>query len=110
MSHILNALRSHKPLVIGLVVAPLGLYSGIKIKEWQSARKAEEIRRQVVTTAEQTPQAADTSIEAIEQLLEKLGSARDALIRKEAALAQELEAIDIKLERLRREQEPNDKK
>ncbi|KAJ2882357.1 hypothetical protein IWW38_005670 [Coemansia aciculifera] len=102
MSHILHTLRSHKPLVIGLVVAPLGLYSGIKIKEWQNARKVEDIKRQVATTADLAmPQAAtDNSAEALHQELQGLRGAREALTRKESSLALELDAIDVKLKRL----------
>ncbi|KAJ1669462.1 hypothetical protein GGF38_002240 [Coemansia sp. RSA 25] len=102
MSHILHTLRSHKPLVIGLVMAPLGLYSGIKIKERQGARKVEDIKREVAatTTADQGLQATANSAEGIQQELQGLRSARETLIRKESTLAQELEAIDIKLKRL----------
>ncbi|KAJ2002422.1 hypothetical protein GGI04_000156 [Coemansia thaxteri] len=100
MAHILQTLRSHKPLVIGLVVAPLGLYSGIRIKEWQKERRVEEIRREVVATSQKTPAAAPEATDDIRLELQGLRNARAALIRQESALTQELDSIEIKLKRL----------
>ncbi|KAJ2030127.1 hypothetical protein GGI13_002467 [Coemansia sp. RSA 455] len=101
MSHILQTLRNNKPLVIGLVVAPLGLYSGIKIKEWRSARKVEDIKREVAATATtQAPQPTLNTADDIRLELQGLRGARETLARKESTLAQELESIHIKLKRL----------
>ncbi|KAJ2860954.1 hypothetical protein GGH94_005212 [Coemansia aciculifera] len=101
MSRILQTLRNNKPLVIGLVVAPLGLYSGIKIKEWRSARKVEDIKREVAaTTTAQASQSTLNSADDVQLELQGLHSARETLVRKESALAQELESIHIKLKRL----------
>ncbi|KAJ2491485.1 hypothetical protein IWW37_002260 [Coemansia sp. RSA 2050] len=99
MSHILQTLRNNKPLVIGLVVAPLGLYSGMKIKEWRNERKVHDIKREVAATATQA-QPALSSADEIENELQGLRGVRDTLIRKESTLDQELESIHIKLKRL----------
>ncbi|KAJ2683854.1 hypothetical protein IWW39_005254 [Coemansia spiralis] len=99
MSHILQTLRNNKPLVIGLVVAPLGLYSGMKIKEWRTTRKVQDVQREVAATATQAPPAL-SSADKIEEELQGLRGVRETLIRKESMLDQELESIHIKLKRL----------
>lgn len=87
MSNFLQILRRHKFLTIGLVVSPLGLYTGIKLKEYRN--QPNQIK-QPETGQEQTE---DDELEGIRK-------ARSALKQQESLLNMELESIDVKLKRL----------
>lgn len=87
MSNFLQILRRHKLLTIGLVVSPLGLYTGIKLKEY---RNQPNQTKQPETGQEQTE---DDELEGIRK-------ARSSLKQQESLLNMELESIDVKLKRL----------
>ncbi|KAI8322710.1 hypothetical protein GQ54DRAFT_297205 [Martensiomyces pterosporus] len=95
-----QALRNNKPLIIGLVVAPLGLYSGVKIKEWRTENKRGVIEREVAKTSNSKPTHDSDSGNEIRIELQDLRNARSSLARRESLLVQESDSIDIKLKRL----------
>ncbi|KAJ1834791.1 hypothetical protein LPJ63_001676 [Coemansia sp. RSA 2711] len=95
---LLQTLRENKRLVVGLVVAPLGLYTGIRIKDWRTERKVSEIQREVQNTRQPPPEPSES--DEIRAELQNLRSARAQLGRQESLLNQELEGVLAKLKRL----------
>ncbi|KAJ1856389.1 hypothetical protein GGH12_002091 [Coemansia sp. RSA 1822] len=89
--------RNNKRFVIGLVVAPVGLYTGIRIKEWRTERKVTDIRREVQSVQQPVPLSESDDIRAE---LHNLRQARAALLRQESLLNMEQDAILAKQKRL----------
>ncbi|KAJ2478594.1 hypothetical protein IWW56_003620 [Coemansia sp. RSA 2131] len=89
--------RDNKRFVIGLVVAPVGLYTGIRIKEWRTERKVTDIRREVQSVQQPVPLSESDDIRAE---LHNLRQARAALLRQESLLNMEQDAILAKQKRL----------
>ncbi|KAJ2356113.1 hypothetical protein GGF43_002276 [Coemansia sp. RSA 2618] len=99
---LLQRLRENKRFLIGLVVAPLGLYTGVRIKEWRTESRVTGIRHEVQSVQQpisETPNKTDSVREEIQNLRE----ARAALLRQESLLKQELDSISAKLKRLDRQ-------
>ncbi|KAJ2776856.1 hypothetical protein GGI15_004708 [Coemansia interrupta] len=96
---IIQYLRNNRLLVVGLVVAPAGLYSGIKIKEWQTQRKIDEVKRSV-ELAESKQASRNTADHEVRVELQGLRAARSMVRREEMQLEQELSSIALKLGRL----------
>ncbi|KAJ2655545.1 hypothetical protein IW148_006009 [Coemansia sp. RSA 1199] len=89
--------RDNKRFVIGLVVTPVGLYTGIRIKEWRTERKVTDIRREVQSVQQPVPLSESDDIRAE---LHNLRQARAALLRQESLLNMEQDAILAKQKRL----------
>ncbi|KAJ2722840.1 hypothetical protein GGI07_003027 [Coemansia sp. Benny D115] len=97
---ILDYVRTNKLLVIGLVVAPLGMYSGIQIKEWRTQQKIKQAKQQVDSASQQqTIKSSDDDTE-IRVELQELRAVRGSLRREELLLGTELDSIASKLQRL----------
>ncbi|KAJ1755511.1 hypothetical protein GGH19_001201 [Coemansia sp. RSA 1807] len=89
--------RDNKRFVIGLVVTPVGLYTGIRIKEWRTERKVTNVQREVQSVQQPAPLSKSDDIRAE---LDNLRQARAALIRQESLLTMEQDAIWAKQKRL----------
>ncbi|KAJ2452107.1 hypothetical protein EV183_003154 [Coemansia sp. RSA 2336] len=92
---ILQRLLDNKRLVLGMIVAPLGLYTGICIKDWKTERKVSEIQRELEHTKQEASSEPNTQTE-----LQNLREARASLHHQEALIDQELESVLAKLKRL----------
>ncbi|KAJ1720870.1 hypothetical protein LPJ53_004542 [Coemansia erecta] len=102
---IIQYLRNNRLLVVGLVVAPAGLYSGIKIKEWRTQRKIDELKRTVelAESSKADGGAGEARARADNEArieLQGLRAARSMVRREEMLLEQELNSIALKLGRL----------
>ncbi|KAJ2395623.1 hypothetical protein GGI05_001501 [Coemansia sp. RSA 2603] len=94
-------IRNNRLLLFGLVVAPAGLYGGIKIKEWRTQRKIDEVKRSVALA--ESGRADDGATRADNEVrveLQGLRAARSMVRREEMLLEQELNSIALKLRRL----------
>ncbi|KAJ1988637.1 hypothetical protein GGI25_004926 [Coemansia spiralis] len=111
MQSFIQALRRNKPFVIGMIVAPLGLYTGLKVKDWRDCRRAEVVKREIeYASTQQATQKEPDAANDIRVELQALRNARSLLRRQEAQLALELESIEVKLSRLDAMDADKDKK
>ncbi|KAJ2715180.1 hypothetical protein H4R19_001348 [Coemansia spiralis] len=95
----LRTLQERKLFIAGLVVAPLGLYAGLRIKHWQTARLVDGVRSEV-EAASAPPTTPPSAADDVRAELESLRSARAELRRQESLLSLELESVHTKLNRL----------
>ncbi|KAJ1810885.1 hypothetical protein LPJ56_005854, partial [Coemansia sp. RSA 2599] len=101
-------IRNNRLLLLGLVVCPAGVYGGIKVKEWRTQKKIDDIQRQVKVAETRTidkEEAADTDVRLE---LQGLRTARSTLLREKSLLEQELDSIYLKLERLDEREKKNE--
>ncbi|KAJ1726296.1 hypothetical protein LPJ61_005284 [Coemansia biformis] len=97
----LRTLQEKKYFVAGLVVAPLGLYVGLRIKQQQAGREIEEVRHGVASA--QVRAEPPTVADDIRAELLSLHNARNSLRRQESLLSLELDSVHAKLQRLDRQ-------
>ncbi|KAJ1646913.1 hypothetical protein J3B02_005056 [Coemansia erecta] len=101
MSSILQYVRNNRLLILGLVVCPAGVYGGIKMKEWRTQKKIDDIQREVIVAEKKTAMDnAQAVVTDVRLELQGLRAARSSLLREKALLEQELDSIYLKLERL----------
>ncbi|KAJ1898498.1 hypothetical protein LPJ66_002713 [Kickxella alabastrina] len=105
MSSAIQYLRKNKFLVIGLIVTPLGLYSGIRLKEWRTENKINTIKQQVNMVQQQQQEQLLDPERDLRIELQDLRAARASLLRQEHGLGVELDSIGIKLRRLDEQEE-----
>ncbi|KAJ2159928.1 hypothetical protein GGF46_002655 [Coemansia sp. RSA 552] len=90
-----RVLTDRRFFILGLVVAPVGLYAGVWIKDRRAQGAADEIRQSMAPSPH-----APTKADEIRTELDQLQNARTALRRQESLLQLELESIRAKLHRL----------
>ncbi|KAJ1877083.1 hypothetical protein H4R99_001724 [Coemansia sp. RSA 1722] len=108
MSSILQYIRNNRLLLLGLVVCPAGVYGGIKVKEWRTQKKIDDIQREVQFAENKLPNDAQTADTDVRLELQGLRAARATLVREKFLLEQELDSIYVKLERLEEREKKNE--
>ncbi|KAJ1942546.1 hypothetical protein EC988_006458 [Linderina pennispora] len=91
MPSLRQALYNNKPILLGLLVAPLGLYIGVQLKD----RREEQQKTTVMRAPTEIPENTQIRLE-----LQDVRNARALLQRQESQLSVELESLDSKMQRL----------
>ncbi|ORX63698.1 hypothetical protein DL89DRAFT_298174 [Linderina pennispora] len=82
MPSLRQALYNNKPILLGLLVAPLGLYIGVQLKD----RREEQQKTTVMRAPTEIPENTQIRLELQD--------------RQESQLSVELESLDSKMQRL----------
>ncbi|KAJ1950390.1 hypothetical protein FBU59_000707 [Linderina macrospora] len=98
MPSVYQALHNNKPILVGLVVTPIGLYMGMRLKEYRKSQQVAAVQREAATV-DSVERKKDTGSE-IRLELQDVRNARSLLRRQESQLSVELESIGTKIQRL----------
>ncbi|KAJ1920542.1 hypothetical protein H4219_001241 [Mycoemilia scoparia] len=108
---LIEGIKQNKIVALGLIVAPLGLYSGMLIKNYRQEKQYPQVPNQffdkgeVVQDPPSSPQKSEESPETmskvdIQRELNQLDAYRSTLLRDREMLLDEKRIIEAKFKRL----------
>ncbi|KAJ2554036.1 hypothetical protein EV175_002732 [Coemansia sp. RSA 1933] len=107
----MQRLADRKQIIIGTILTPLGIYGGIRLKQWNDEKEAARIEREVEFSAKPPHVDHDgpDSPAALNAELDDLRKATQTIRAREGQLIMEIESINVKLQRLEAKIERNNK-